>query len=498
MKRGIAAGLFGAAVIALAAYHWLQFFWVMSDENEHLYVARQVASGVSLYGGIHSARPPMFFVPLVALLRLGIPPLLVGRLCAFLAVVASAAVLWWIGWRLWGLWSGLAGAVLFLLSPDVASLFSFMGIQQTALLALLCLALRLQGAPVWAGVVGGLALATGQHSAIIVAAAALYQVRSKPRSVGLFILSALGVLGLTVALCVAAGGTGMWNDLVANHLYHLGGARSEQQVQAFSGRLAEWLSANAGILVLAATGTVAGLRDPRVRFWSAVTALHVLAVVGMNFGQVMYLFPASVLLAALAGYGLQRVLSRLKVWSPSAGWRWPSSRSVLTLGVYVLVTVGGTWGAMQLCDEHYGGDLSFWPHRRELELSRGSSAEPAARVAQAVRRLSMAGGSLFGGPPELVSYLALESGARIAGQLADLAPQWIINGTVPRSSVISQIERDQVNSFVSLEGGFYVHDRGFQNYLLKCYADPIEFPPMPGSLMNTLFLFVHKDERPCQ
>jgi hypothetical protein len=497
-QRLIAAILFGAAVCAIAVYHRLLLYSVVGDENEHLYVAQQVASGVSLYGGIHSARPPLMFLPLVALLKLGLAPLLAGRLCVFLAEVGAAGVLWWIGWRLWDLWSGLAAAVLFLFSHDVANIFPFVGIQQTAFLGLLCLALRVRGKAAWSGVVAGLALASGQHSAVIVAVTALYQVTSKPKAFATFVLSALGTLTLIVGVCVAAGGTGIWQDLIGNHLFHFNGGRNEARMQAFTWRLGNWTCANAGILLLALTAAVVGFKDARLRFWSLVTAIHLFAVVAMNSGQIMYIIPATPLLAALAGFGLTHVLGKLKLWSQAQGWRRPSPRSVVVLCLYLLVAGGGLWMTQQIYDEHYLGRYSFWPHLRELELNRRASTKPADRVAAVVAHWMPQGASLFGGPPDLVSYVAMKAGVRIAGQLADLSGEWIYNGMVQRSDVISKIESDQVEFFAASEGDFYLIDRTFQSYLMKCYDDPNEFPPLPGNLMGQLYLFRHKPERPCQ
>jgi hypothetical protein len=497
-QRLLAALLFGAAAVALAVYYRLQFHWVMGDENEHLYVARQVASGVSLYGGIHSARPPLILLPLVVLIRCGVEPLFVARLCVFLTVVATAVVLFRFGTRWWGLWSGLAAAVLFMLSPDVARMFPFVGIQQTAFLGLLCLLLRLEGLTVWSGLVGGLAIASGQHSAVIVAAAALFQVRSAGKSTVTFILAALGVLTLIVAACVAAGGTGIWMDLIGNHLYHLNGARNQAQAQSFTWRLVNWACANAGILFLAATGALVGFNDRRVRCLSLVTALHLITVVAMNSGFAMYLIPASPLLAALAGYGMTQMLGRLKLWRQSQGWRWPSVRRVFACCLYLLVAAGGLWSSQQICNDHYSGSYSFWPHRRELELSRVASMEPADRVAGVVSGWVTPGSSLFGGPPELVSYLALRTGIRMAGQLADLSSEWMVNGTVRRSSVISQLENDRIEVFVASAGDFYLIDHTFQDYLLKCYSNPIAIPPVAGNLMGGLYLFKHKPEQHCE
>jgi hypothetical protein len=499
LQSVIAGALLLAAVCALGAYHVLQFSWVMGDENEHLYVARQVASGVSLYGGIHSARPPLIFVPLVALLRLGVSPLLAGRLCVFLTVVATALVLGWIGWRLWGLWSGLAGAVLFLLCPDVAGLFPFLGIHQTALFCLLCLALRLEGAPAWAGFAGGLALASGQHSAVIVAATALFQIWSKPKAALVFVSAALGVMALTVTACLAMGGSGIWEDLLGHHLFHLNAGRIEGQVaQTFSWDLGTWLSDNLGLLVLAGVGAVAGLRNPRVRFWLGVALLHVLVVVGMSFGFVMYLFPAVPLLAGLAGHGLAHSVGKLKLWSPSGGWRRPSLRPTVALLVYVLFTVGGLWLAATRSDERYRGRYSLWPHQRELEKTSVAGMHPADRVADVLSHTMSRGASIFGFSPPLISYLALQTNTRIAGQLADLSIAWLVDGTVSRSSVVSKLENDQIEFFVSEANSFYVRDPFFLAYLQRCYGEPYRMPRIEGNLMPTLYLFPHKDVHPCQ
>jgi hypothetical protein len=495
----LAAILFALAVGLLAVYHRLQYNWVLGDENEHLYVAHRIASGVALYGGIHSARPPLIFAPVVALLHLGLPLLLAARLCVVLAEVATAGVLWWIGWRLWGLWEGLAAAVLFLTSSDVAAMFPFVGIQQTSLLALLCLALRLTGAPAWAGAVGGLAIASGQHSAVIVAVTALYQIRSKPKGTAYFVLGVLGVLVATVGFYVARGGTGMWQDLIGHHLIHVAGRRIEAQVQSFQWRLGLWSTTNLGLLVLAGTAAVVGLNDPRTRFWTLVTVLHLVAVMTMNFGKIMYLFPAVPLLAALAGPGLTHVIRKLKLWAPARGWRWPSPPTAFVALLYVLIAGAGQWMAKAISDEHFHEDFSFWPHLRELELNRGADMTPANRVAEVVSQGSTPGTTLFGGSPALVSYVALAAGTRVSAELADLDTQWVIDGRVPMSSVISQIEHDGVQFFLDDENGYFLFSKKFEKYLADCYEkDPYFFPPVPGYKMGQLILFPHKPVHPCE
>jgi hypothetical protein len=499
-QKAIATAVLSAAVLALALYHWVQFFEVWGDENEHLYVARQVASGLPLYGAIHSARPPLIFAPLVLLLRLGAPALLAARLCTFVVIVSTALVLLWLGRRSWGLWPGLAAAVLFLVSPDATSFYQFVGIQQTALFALLCVALRLGEAPLWAGIAGGLAVASGQHSAVIVAVTALYQVRAKPRATLRFIGAAIGVIALVVAACLAMGGTGIFNDLVGQHFFHVTSGPIEQQVKDFHWYFGSWLLENAGILVLAVLGTAFGLRDAKVRFVALLAALHVLTVLGMNFSLIMYMFPAAPLFASLAGYGLYQSLSRLKLWSKEGGWRAPSLRSGATVGLVFLSTVGGFWGATLMISERDHASYSIWPFLRYQGMSRAISMKAEDRVAAVLARNAQPGDSIFGWPT-LATYLAQKTGIRVSGQLADLSPQWVINDQVPRPTVVSRIEDDHVGFFTSFEGSFYLTDPFFQHYLMKCFLDPFEFPPVAGDgyRIPTIWLFKHKDTpRPCK
>jgi hypothetical protein len=86
----------------------------------------------------------------------------------------------------------------------------------------------------------------------------------------------------------------------------------------------------------------------------------------------------------------------------------------------------------------------------------------------------------------------------MAGQLADLSSEWMINGTVRRSSVISQIESDRIEFFVATAGDFYLIDQTFQKYLVSCYSNPIAIPPVAGNLMGGLYLFKHKPEQHCE
>ncbi len=475
--------ILSAALLATCWFHVATFFTRWTDENVHLYVAQRVLEGARLYAAIPSARPPLALLPLVAGLGLGLPPLLVARLAVVLCLVLTAATLWWAGRRQW---AGLAAAALFLLLPEAFARGAYTGIHWVALGCLCCVVLTLRGRLFAAGLAGGLALAAGQHAAVLVAGAGLISlVRSRAQV--LRFAGGLGVgLGVPLAVvAVAAGPAAVWQDLVARHLYHLGHAApsAEGDLSFF---LLSTAFENLPWLGLAVLGAVWPQGNVEVRRARALVGLLVVAHLGvvasMTGGLVLYLFPAMPLLALLAGHGLVAVLR------PGPG-RWAL--------VVVAALLGGGWFLAQAryeARDHRG--YAFVPMLRQVEMSRLQRLVVAERVVAALEPVLHEGDTLFGAPP-LVTAVAGAMHHRVAGDLADLAPRWLQLGLVSRKTVIETIEADRVRAFV-VDHGVYEHDPVFTEYLSRCYGPPrfFEREAGDGAGVPRVSVYLHL-EGPC-
>ena len=69
------------------------------------------------------------------------------------------------------------------------------------------------------------------------------------------------------------------------------------------------------------------------------------------------------------------------------------------------------------------------PQGRYLAMARLQKLDVAAVIAKVVRSELKPGETLFG-YPTIASAVATQAGCRISGELADLAPRWIAQGTV--------------------------------------------------------------------
>src|SRR5262249_13966863 len=109
-------------------------------------------------------------------------------------------------------------------------------------------------------------------------------------------------------------------------------------------------------------------------------------------------------------------------------------------------------------------------------------------------------GTIFG-DPTIVSMLALRSGQRVSGELADLNPVWVEGGSIRPDEIVSRIERDGVAAVISPPFGL-VNDPYFKAYLFACYGKPRPFfPPQSGpgaGLPSFIMVFDHLQSRiPC-
>lgn len=485
----IALALLGA--LALATFHLAVFFPTWADECVHVYVASRVAAGAVLYRDIHSARPPLALLPLIALLALKLPPLLAARASVVLACWAIALALALAGRRLFGTAAGLVAAFLFLVAPETAARFAFTGIHIVALGAAACAALALLERPGLAGLAAGLALASGQHALVIAACAGLWIAARSRRAALTFVLTALAASALVYGGAVALGGKDLVQDLIGRHLYHL-----DTSAPSDDGDI-RWFLPTVALenLPLLALATVALARPvragggwpfaPRMAL-AAMVALHVAAVALMKGGLVLYLFPAHALLALLAGDGALRLVRGLRAAA--------TRRAALaaSLGVLVL-SIWGFRSARERYELRDAAHYSVVPQVRlaaMAHLQRLSVAETLARV---VEPGSTPEETVFGFPT-LAAQVAVSAHRRVAGELADLAPRWIQLGLVTRQSVVKALEADHVRFFVTPRW-FYFNDPYFKSYLAKCFEPPRVFPRAigEGGGIPDVLLYRHLD-----
>lgn len=473
----------------------LGFHPTWSDENIHLYVASRVADGASLYGDLRSARPPLAIWSPALLIRLGLSPLLAGRVLSGISVLGTATLVYALGRRLGGARVALFAALIFLLAPAVAVRTAFTGMNLVALGSLACLAASLAGRGALGGLLGGLALLTGQHAAVIVAVSWAGLAARCRREALVFLVVFVTTIGVAIGGAWLAGGHHVYQDLVGHHLYHLHG--DDGGSSDLGWWLVSWGLENFPLLVLACCAPLLfgratqqeGRGEPALPrpkwllrpwpFLALVCVCHVGAVVGMKGGLILYLVPAVPLLALLAGLALSRLSSASLV----VGQRG-------LVGALLLVLAVGTLCGWAAATERFGRrdeePYPLVPQARYFDMWRLSEPRVAGRL---VEHLAQSGGDgpIFG-YPTITGLVALGSGRRVAGDQLDFAPRWFVQGSLSRSAVVARAEADGVEWFLT-PNVFFLRDHFFEGYLRACYAEPVVFPREHGSGVPRMFLF---------
>ena len=504
--------LFAVAVAGLVWDHHALFFLSWTDEQIHLYVARRMAQGAVLYRDIDSARPPLTLFPLAWLIKLGCSPLLAGRALVLIAQLGTAGLLFWGGWRLVSWRAGALAALLALTSPETFARIHYSGIHLPALAACAAVLFFLRRQPFWAGLLVGLSVAADQHGLAVGGVVAVLTIVRRPRDMYPFTLGFLVVSVPVFGGAFALGGRHLWKDLIALHLYHLrpGQGANTQLWES----LKPWVYEHTYLLSgVAVAGVLLAIRRPArdrestqaspstvARVLLLVVGVHVAVVLAMADAPFLYLVVAVPLVTLLAGIGFDAAIgwwqSRREL-SPARG-RARSQAMVAGGAVVVALTIGGWSGARaareSLDERHY----SFWPYVLHTELALAQRMDVATGVA---RDPAMpATGTIFG-EPTIVSAVALESGVRVSGELADLNPNWIDAGAITRDEVVSRIERDHVAAVVT-PPWFLVQDPFFRAYLTACYGAPkvFNFPEEgPGSGLPDILFFPRTGAAfPCQ
>ena len=469
-----------------------------TDENVHMYVADQVAHGERLYRDIHSARPPLAIGFLVAFLKLGLPPLVAARTAVAVATIGVAGVLLWGGRRLWGVWAGVAAYAFTLLSPEAARQVAFTGIHTVALGATACAVIAVVGSPVWSGVVGGLALASGQHALPIVGLAFAYLLfRDRPSALK-FALAAIASLGAVVGIAVAAGGAGIYDDLIAHHLYHVTGETPSEDVGllwSLRNTLEDTLPIVACVAWAIAVPLACKPRRIGPEHWLFAFAVgHVATVLVMTGGLPLYLYVANPLCALVGGLGLVRCV------------RWlVATRRRLATGLAAFALVGATWVAWWDVGRRYsasdtdGRSFSWIPYVRYPTLIWLQHMTVVGRITDDIANRLAPDDTIFG-HAMVAAPVALETGHHMSAQLADLPPRSIELGLITREKIVQDIEADRVKFYITPRWK-PLFDPYFQAYLRRCYTLRTIFrkthQPDGGGIPDILE-FEHIERRPCQ
>jgi len=504
--------LYAAAIGALLWNHHSMFFYAWSDEQIHHYVAHRMAEGARLYRDIDSARPPLVLYPLAWLIRMGISPLGAGRAMVLGSQLATAGLLLWGGWRLASRRAGALAALLFLTSPEIFSRIHYTGIQLVALTALACVLFSFRAQPFRAGIFFGLSLATDQHAVVICAVVGLATLVRRRRDGLSFALGAIGVSVLVFGGVWALGGRHLWRSLVGIHLFHM--HLREGANAHFWELLKPWLYEHSYLFAGAALAIVVlGTRRTKPRpgdlhppLWWKVRVLllaigaHVAVVVAMTEAAFLYMVVIFPLLALLAGMGFDASGTwwhQHRQPAPVRSWR-ASKLSLVGAVAIVALTAGGWFAARSHREDLDGRQYSFWPHVLHVQLSRFLEMNLAIQWAD-TQTLLPKGETIFG-DSTVVSLLALKTGRRVSGELADLNPSWVEAGTVRPEEVVSRIEADRVGAVISPPFGL-LQDVYFKSYLLTCYQRPTLFSPPEGEpgagLPSILFFRRIASDWPC-
>jgi hypothetical protein len=426
--------------------------------------------------------------------------------------LVTAGLVFWGGWRLFSWRAGAFAALLFLSSPEVYSRFYYTGIQLVALTSAACVLFSLRDRPFRAGLFFGLSLASDQHGLVVCGIVALLTVARRPRDAFTFFTGALIISAIVFGGVWAMGGRHLWRSLVEIHLFHLrvGQGGSAAFWELFTPWLYEhvylFVGAGLAIILLGARRTEAGSVDRKVSRGVRVILLlvgsHVAVVVAMTEAPFLYIVVIAPLLALLAGIGFDAAVAWWRQRRQLSQVQARHASRLMIAGTIAVVTLtAGGWSAARshresLDERHY----SFWPHVLHGQMSRFHQLDVARLVAS--ESVLPSYGTIFG-DPTIVSALALQSGMRVSGELADLNPSWIRTGAVSREEVVSRIERDGVAGVVT-SPWFLVQDPYFRSYLAACYQKPkILFPPENGlgAGLPDIFVFRHiqnTSSSPCQ
>ncbi len=494
--------LFAVALGGLIWNHHALFFLSWTDEQIHLYVARRLAQGAVLYRDVDSARPPLALFPIAGLIKAGCPPLLAGRALVLIVQVGTAGLLFWGGWRLVSWRAGALSALLALTSPETFARVAYSGIHLPALTAAAAVLFFLREQPFRAGLLVGLTAAVDQHGLAVAGVVAVLTIVRRPRDTYRFALGVVAVIVPVFGGAMALGGRHLWRDLVGLHLYHLSAAQgaNAQLWESLGPWLYEHVYLLAGVALAAGflgrtrpkeeDSTSVSASPTVVRVLFLVVGVHVAVVLAMSDAPFLYLIVVVPLLTLLSGIGFDAAIGwwQSRRTLPPVKARGRSTAVVAGTAALVALTFGG-WAAARKSRERLDNRAySFWPYVRNAEVFLSQRMDVAEGVAR--DPIMPTTGTIFG-EPMIVSAVALDSGARVSGELADLNPNWIEAGAVSRDEVISRVEHDGVAAVIT-PPWFFIQDHDFRSYIVACYGPPkvFKFPPAgPGAGLPDILVF---------
>ena len=226
-----------------------------------------------------------------------------------------------------------------------------------------------------------------------------------------------------------------------------------------------------------------------------MTLGHVLVIVTMRGGQILYIHPVVPLLSLAAGAAIQRCGSELLTTAdPGAHTLSRRYLALITTALLVMTTIGWKASSM-LYSARDHKNYSLLPHSRVMEMSSLQNMKVASDIASMIREDSMEKDTVFG-QATISALVGLLADRKVAGQLADLDPRWVKLGMMEREEVATTIETDGVTYFITPRW-FWVKDPYFNRYLRQCYSKPRVFPRYEGSGIPDLLVFKHTAQRPC-
>lgn len=477
--------------VPLLWVHVSNFAPTPADEATHLYVASRVADGLVLYGDIHSARPPLTILPLAVLLRLGLTPLLAARVLIWIGVAFATVAVARTLYRHVSARGAMIGTALFLLTPDMALQWTYHGLHLGAACVLFGLEAGLSKKSVAAGIWFALSLLCSQQVALLALLCGIFVVVHARADSWKVPLVAAAVFALSIGVLFALGGDDVLHDIIGIHLWHLEG---NAKFANLWWRYQNWLLDHS-LWILLALATVVLKRADGVRWLRvevmclAAAAVHLVVVATRGSGHGTYLSPSVLFLAVAAGATVDRALRSQR------DQRWLAAMTALLF----CVASGASWRRVQhryierdrRGSDHTSMAYPFLPHARAAEIGRLQAWDQLADVAAFVRRSSPKDATVFGdqmfGP-----WVALASGRRVTGELADFSPNWVRFGQVPSAQLQAALRKDPNGVFIATPG-FYTSNKEFLAFLTREYrAHQQAFfpPPVParGSQVPRVFV----------
>jgi hypothetical protein len=529
--------LFTIAAIILFLFHQQLYFDSWSDENDNLYVSKAVADGFTLYGDIPSSRPPMAIFPVAVFIKMGLTPLGAGRTVVFLTIIVTGITLWFLGKKFWGDWAGLTASLLFLLGPAAAHRTTFTGIGLVSLWCLLTVGFILLKKPWWSGLFAAMAVTTGQHGAILVGAAFLLSILLLGRQFYRFVLPFLALTGIIFLFVYIFGGHDVFQYLVGQHLYHV-----DDTVKVTKGNLGRgmkiWALENLYLLLLifislgreiwgrGYQGTrefvdyivrwpfLKYVRDP---VWVILILAigHLLVVFTMKGGITLYVYPVIPLLALIAGRGAVHLSEWQYAEEPKAEPKTGKKKKkrsrkkqvqkpavpflvvgLLWVGIVVLSLIGFKSASLNVGQRHFTR-YSFWHHFRFIAQRQAYRPLVASQIAAYVGpKTDRNAQETVWGDSIIASLVAMKTDRRVAANLADFDPVWLQTGILSQEGIVDKIEKDHV-TYLIFGNWHNATDNYLTNYLRHCYNPPKEFPRLSNSRVPRLYVFRHRDNRPC-